>query len=82
MKQITKEEAEQIKVRPHGRASYARGILLNMKVGDIIILEKKDWNQKSQQPGTYCLKLGRDVKRQWKCETIMDGSGWLIERVG
>jgi len=81
MKHITKEEAQQIKVKPHGRASYARGVLLNMNIGDIIILEKADWNQKRLQPGTYCLQLGRDVKRLWKCETIVDGSGWVIGRV-
>lgn len=81
MKRLTKEEAANIRRKPHGRASYARGVLLGMQMGEIILLEPKDWTRKSQKPSTYCLQLGRKTGRKWNCSEAMDGSGWVIERV-
>lgn len=81
MKKLTKEEAKSINKRPAGRSSLARVYLLNMEVGDIILLETKDWTWKSRQPSTFCRRLARETSRDWKCETAMDGSGWVIERI-
>jgi hypothetical protein len=81
MKQITKEEAQKIKARPEGRASYTLGILMNMNVGEVILLEPHDWTQKYRKPSTYCLEVGRKTGRAWKCVTALDGSGWVIERI-
>ncbi len=81
MKKLTRDEASQMRRKPDGKASYARGVLLAMNVGEIILLEPKDWTQKTQIPKTYCLQLGRDTGREWRCEKAMDGSGWIIERL-
>lgn len=81
MKKLSKEEAKNINKRPAGRSSMARIHLLNMEVGDIILLEPKDWKWKSRKPSTYCRKLERDTAREWNCETALDGSGWVIERM-
>lgn len=79
---ITKEEAAQLRRRPDGRASYARGLLLAMHVGELMLLESNDWMRKSQSPKTYCLMLGRKTGMGWKCERVMGGLSvrWLIER--
>ena len=81
MKQLTREEADGIKKRPDGRATYVRGVLLSMEVKEIILLEPGDWNRRTQTPKTYCIQLGRDTGRGWKCQQALDGSGWVIERV-
>ena len=81
MKKITQEDAKNLKVRPEGRTSYARAVLMNMNVGEVIILERGDWKQKKKKPRTYCLHLGRNTGRQWNCATLMDGTGWVIERM-
>ncbi len=81
MKKLTKEEASKLRLRPDNRGSVARGILLAMQPGEVILLEPKDWTRKTQPPSTYCLKLGRKTGMQWKCAVAMDGSGWVIERV-
>ena len=81
MKKLTKEDAAKIKRLPDGRAGYARGVLLAMDMGEMILMEPKDWQRKSQTPKTYCLQLGRKTGRTWKCEKALDGSGWVIERV-
>jgi len=81
MKLLTKEEAQSIKVRPEGKSSYVKGLLTNMKPGDIILLEPQDWKPKYKKPSTYCLELGRKTGMGWKCATALDGSGWVIERI-
>jgi len=81
MKRITKAEAEQLVKRPDGKMSYVRGLLLTMKTGEVIILEKSEWKRKGQMPSTYCKWLGRKTTGAWKCETLMDGTGWVIERL-
>jgi len=40
-----------------------------------------EWRQKKKKPRTYCLQLGRKTGMAWTCVTLMDGTGWLIERV-
>lgn len=81
MKKLSKEEAASIATRPAGRNSMVRVYLMNMQVNDIILLEKKDWKQKKRKPSTYCRELERSTGRKWKCETALDGSGWVIERM-
>ena len=81
MKRLTKEEAEQIRIKPSGKGSIARKLLMSMEVGEIILLEPADWNQRKRTPGTYCLQLGRKVKRKWNCGKAMDRPGWVIERM-
>ncbi len=81
MKKLTKEEASQIVTKPRGRLSVARMHLMNMQVGDIILLEPKDWKQKTRQPSTYCRILGRRTGLEWTCDEAMDRSGWVIERI-
>ncbi|MBP9153162.1 MAG: hypothetical protein KBF73_12830 [Flavobacteriales bacterium] len=81
MKKLTREEANNISTRPAGRGSIARTYLLTMNVGDIILLETKDWKWKSRKPSTFCRRLEKETGRQWKCDTALDGSGWVIERI-
>jgi len=58
-----------------------RTYLMGMEVGDIILLERKDWKQKKRKPSTYCRQLERSTDRKWKCDTALDGSSWVIERL-
>lgn len=82
MKKLTKEEAQQIDIRPTGRLSIARMHLMNMEVGDIILLEPKDWKQRNRNPSTYCKILGRKTGHKWTCAQAVDRTGWVIERIG
>lgn len=81
MKKLTEEEAAAIDIKPPGRRSVARMHLMNMKVGDIILLERKDWKQRRRKPSTYVKILGRNVGWEWSCHEAMDSSGWVIKRL-
>jgi len=81
MKKLSKEEALSIDQVASGRGSFAYRVLMNMAVGEFILLERKDWTWKKMVPSTYCLRLGRKKNREWRCNRAVDGSGWVIERV-
>ena len=81
MKKLTAEEAEQITVKPHGRASLVRTMLLTMKPGEFILIENKDWKWKTQTPVTYCRGLEKRSKLKYDCHQTADASKWLVKRI-
>lgn len=82
MKKLTPQEAEQIQLKPPGRGSLVRTMLLTMKVGEYVLIENKDWNWKTQTPVTYCRGLERRKKLKYECHRTADATGWLVKRVG
>ena len=80
MKRITKEESAALPKRPNNRLSWFRGVLFGMKVGEIIMLEPQDWKQK-RAPITVIKRMTGKQGREWKCETLLYGKGWVIERL-
>ncbi len=82
MKKLSREEADKIVIKPSGRGSYLRSVLLTMKVGDIVLIEPKDWKWKHKPPSAYCRRLEENNKIKFTCGKALDGSGWVIERVG
>ncbi len=81
MKKLTREEADRIEVRPDARTSFANNIFINMKPGDIILLEPKDWKQKNRAPSTFLRRYERKSGKKFTSTKPLDGSGWIIERV-
>jgi hypothetical protein len=81
MKKLTKDEADKLFKGPQGFYSPTRAYLLAMNVGEVILLEKSDWPRKTQTPFTYCNWLGKRTGRLWKCEPLVDKTGWVIERL-
>ncbi len=80
MKQLTREEADALHKRPDNRMSWIRGVVFGMNVGDIVLIEPKDWKQK-RIPKTVINRMRGKNGREWKCETVLNNGGWVIERV-
>jgi hypothetical protein len=49
MRKLTREEADALPKRPNKRLSWFRGVLFGMEVGEILLIEPKDWKQKRAQ---------------------------------
>ena len=81
MKKITEEEASQLLLQPKGRGTPVRTALLALKVGEYLLIEKKDWHWKTQTPVTYCRRLEENHKVKFECHRIADGSGYLAKRI-
>lgn len=81
MKKLTPAEKAKFITRPMERQGYARILLMNMQVGDIILMELKDWNSKSAPPSYLIRRIEAKTKREYTCEKVISpGTGWIITR--
>jgi hypothetical protein len=81
MKKLTKEEALRIPVKPHVRHNIVRAYLLNMQPGDIILIERHEWKWKRHSPSVMTNEIAKRKRWKFTCNTAMDGTGWVIERL-
>ena len=81
MRKLTEEEARNIPSKKTGKLSYARSLLMTMEIADIIQLESQDWKQRSNSPKELIRRMRKSTNRDYSCETILDGSGWIIRRL-
>lgn len=81
MRIITDAEAESIIAKPAGNASRLRTMMLQLKTGQILLVERKDWRWKTKAPSVMCRRLERKSTLKFECKVMLDGSGWLIKRV-
>jgi hypothetical protein len=82
MKKLTEEEANAIKVLPPGKRTLLRVTLLSMQVGEVVFIEAHEWTWKNQPLSTYCRRLEKLNKRRFDCRKAVDGTGWVVRRVG
>lgn len=80
MKRLTREEADALPKRPDKRMSWLRGVVFGMQRGEIVLIEPKDWKQK-RAPITVIKRMTGKNGREWKCETVLNNGGWVIERL-
>jgi len=81
MKMLTKEEAKSIITKPVGRVSGLRALLLAMKPGEFLLVERADWKWKKKTPSVMCRRLEDGSSLKYDCKRALDGSGWVIERL-
>jgi hypothetical protein len=79
MKEVTKEEAAQLKIRV-GKSTVVRTAVWHMPVGKLMIIERTDWKNK-RGPQQMIMRLAHQMKRKYTVNALADGSGWLVERV-
>jgi hypothetical protein len=80
MRKITEAEAAAIVAKPVGNASPLRTMLLDMKPGEILLVESKDWTWKTKTPSAMCRRLEWHSTLKFECKVALDGSGWIIKR--
>ncbi len=81
MKKIATEEAAAIAKKPVGRITEARALMLNMKQGEFIFINRAEWKWKSKPPSAICRDLEKNSTLKFKCEQALDSSGWVVERL-
>ncbi len=82
MKKITESEALAIITKPVGRVSHLRSMLLNLKPGEYLLVDKKDFTWKRKTPSVMCRRLEADNSTlKFDCKRALDGSGWLVKRI-
>ncbi|MCX6353120.1 MAG: hypothetical protein NTX03_14865 [Bacteroidetes bacterium] len=77
---ITKEEAAKLHLRPTGRKHPVHALIEQMKVGDILLIDKDDFKWKGRSPAIFYKKIVESRKGKFTCLKNIDG-GWVVERV-
>ncbi|MCF8258932.1 MAG: hypothetical protein K9J06_15360 [Flavobacteriales bacterium] len=52
-----------------------------MQVGQVMLLGKEEWTRPTQGPNHLVRQIAAALKRKYTCERVIDGSGWVIERL-
>ncbi len=81
MKTISRKEAEKLKTMLDGSRSRVRAEVEAMEVGEIKLLSKAEWTRPAQTPKVMVRQVEARQRRKYSCERLIDGSGWLIERL-
>lgn len=82
MRFITEEEKNAMVTSPMGNRSAVRNMLMQMKVGDNLLLEPSDWTWKTAKPSFLCRRLEANSDKKFECVDVLEPTpGWVITRV-
>lgn len=81
MRKLSADEFDQLSIKGKGRSSHLFNSILNLKVGEALLIEKKDWNRKAG-PSTLVRYIEKNHNIKLACATISGGEGaWAIKRI-
>jgi hypothetical protein len=80
MKKLSSDEYEQLPIRGKGRSSHVFNSIVNLKVGEALLIEQKDWNRKAG-PSTLVRYIEKKHGMRFNCGAITGGNGWAIRRI-
>jgi hypothetical protein len=81
MRRLSRKESAAMLKKPPGKMCVAYVHIAGMATGDIILLERSDWHQRKRSPCTMIRRIEKRFKSSYRIEILMDGSGWVIERL-
>jgi hypothetical protein len=81
MRLVSKKEAEKLRTMKNGNRSRVRAEMEAMDVGQTMVLDRTEWTRKTQVPSAVLRQIEAALKRKYRCEMLIDRSGWVIERL-
>lgn len=80
MKKLTADEFEQLPLRGKGRSSHVFNSIVNLKAGEAVLIEQKDWKRKAG-PSTLVRYIEKKHQMKFTCGALAEGNGWAIKRI-
>lgn len=80
MKKLTSDEYDQLPIRGKGRSSHVFNSIVNLQVGEALLIEQKDWKRKAS-PSTLVRYIEKNHEMKFSCGSITGGSGWAVRRI-
>lgn len=80
MKKLNEEEFQNLPLKGRGRSSHVFNSIVNLKVGEAILIEKKDWSRKAG-PSTLVRYIEKNHNMRFKCAALAEGNGWAVKRI-
>ena len=78
MKKLTEEEAKKLTVKGKRKATPVFEEILNLKSGEYLQIEPKDWTRKSS-PSKVCRYIEKRYSKKYECRPLTHKQGWLIK---
>ena len=80
MKKLTQDEYNQLPIRGKGRSSHVFNSIVNLQIGEALLIEKNDWNRKAS-PSTLVRYIEKNHDMRFTCGSISGGNGWAVRRI-
>ncbi len=80
MKLLKEEEYDQLALKGRGRSSHIFNSIVNLHVGEAVLIEKKDWNRKAS-PSTLVKYIEKHHQLKFTCGALLNGQGWAVKRL-
>ena len=80
MKFLKEDEFNSLALKGRGRSSLIFNSLVNLNVGEAILIEKKDWNRKAS-PSTLVKYIEKTHALKFTCAALLNGNGWAVKRI-
>ncbi len=80
MRKLSPEEFAQLPIKGKGRSSAIFNSLINLKEGEGLLIEQKDWNRKAA-PSSLIRYIEKKYNMSFTFGTLANGAGWAVQRV-
>ena len=80
MKKLTAAEFDQLPLKGKGRSSHLFNSLINLKEGEALLIEKKDWNRRAG-PSTLVRYIEKKHNMRFLCGCLEGEKGWAVKRI-
>jgi len=80
MRKLTSSEFDQLPIKGKGRSSIVFNSLINLKDGEALLIERKDWNRKAG-PSTLVRYIEKKHDMKFICGALEGGKGWAVKRM-
>lgn len=80
MRKLTAEEYALLPIKGKGRSSPIFNSLINLKEGEALLIERKEWSRKAG-PSTLVRYIEKKHNIKFLCGALEGGKGWAIKRI-
>lgn len=80
MRKLTVDEYNELPIRGKGRSTDAFNSIINLHVGEALLIENKDWKRKAG-PSTLVRYIEKKYKRNYTSYAVSSEGGWVVKRV-
>lgn len=80
MKKLSADEFDQLPIKGKGRSSHVFNSIVNLQIGEALLIEQKDWKRKAS-PSTLVRYIEKNHDMKFTCGSIAGGSGWAVRRI-
>jgi hypothetical protein len=80
MRILKEEEFNNLALKGKGRSSPIFNSLVNLNIGEGVLIEKKDWNRKAS-PSTLVKYIEKTHSLKFTCGELLNGQGWAVKRI-